>query len=150
FLILFSNALPMSLYVTVEMVNFGQAFFIDNDKELFDEESNTPARAVTSNLNSDLGQVEFIFSDKTGTLTQNVMIFRRCSVGGKIFGEPLMEADPNTNNNHSNIVNQTTSNNSDSLAHKALNGVNGVLTLDSQTHHEDYSNDTDQYSEVRN
>jgi len=93
FLILFSNALPMSLYVTVEMVNFGQAFFVGQDLQMYDEASDTPARAVTSNLNSDLGQVEYLFSDKTGTLTKNVMTFKRCSVDGTLFGPPLAEDD---------------------------------------------------------
>jgi len=56
---------------------------------MYDEISNTPARAVTSNLNSDLGQVEYLFSDKTGTLTKNVMTFKRCAVDGEVYGPPL-------------------------------------------------------------
>ena len=86
FFILFNNVVPISLYVTVEMVNFMQAFYIDNDIEMCDPITDTPALARTSSLNADLGQIEWIFSDKTGTLTCNEMKFRRCAIGGKIYG----------------------------------------------------------------
>lgn len=47
----------------------------------------TPAAARSSNMAADLGQIEYVFSDKTGTLTQNLMKFKRCSVNGRIYGE---------------------------------------------------------------
>jgi hypothetical protein len=53
-------------------------------------EQDTPALARTSNMNGDLGQIEYVFSDKTGTLTCNEMKFRRCSVGTKVYGAPLV------------------------------------------------------------
>ena len=57
FFILYSNFIPISLYVTVEICNYFQAFFIDCDREMYDEVSDTPALARTSNMNSDLGMV---------------------------------------------------------------------------------------------
>lgn len=53
---------------------------------MYHEESDTPAMARTSNLNEELGQVKYIFSDKTGTLTQNIMVFKQCSIAGVKYG----------------------------------------------------------------
>lgn len=92
FLLLFNNFIPISLYVTVEMVNYLQAAMIGTDIGMYDPETDTAARARTSNLNQDLGQIEYVFSDKTGTLTRNVMEFKQCSIGGKSFGKFVPEA----------------------------------------------------------
>jgi phospholipid-translocating P-type ATPase (flippase) len=88
FFILYCQFVPISLYVTVEMVNQYHAHFVNNDVRMWDPETDTAAAARTANLCSELGQVEYIFTDKTGTLTQNVMVFKRCSIGGRIFGDP--------------------------------------------------------------
>lgn len=45
----------------------------------------------SSSLNEELGQIQYIFSDKTGTLTQNVMEFKMVDVKGKMYG--TMPAD---------------------------------------------------------
>lgn len=87
FIILYNNLIPISLQVTLEFVKFVQAIFINWDQDMYHEESDTPAVARTSNLNEELGQVKYIFSDKTGTLTRNVMEFRKCSVGGIAYGD---------------------------------------------------------------
>ena len=59
---------------------------IFQDIDMYYEPTDTPAMARTSNLNEELGQIKYIFSDKTGTLTQNNMVFKKCSVAGIKFG----------------------------------------------------------------
>ncbi|XP_078475034.1 phospholipid-transporting ATPase IA-like isoform X3 [Lampetra planeri] len=86
FIILYNNLIPISLLVTLEVVKFTQALFINWDAEMYHAESDTPAMARTSNLNEELGQVKYIFSDKTGTLTCNIMQFKKCSVAGVMYG----------------------------------------------------------------
>ncbi|KAG2181772.1 hypothetical protein INT44_008587 [Umbelopsis vinacea] len=82
FIILFNTLIPISLYVTMEIVKLLQALYISWDRDMYHAETDTPAQAQTCTINEDLGQISFVFSDKTGTLTDNVMEFRKCSVGG--------------------------------------------------------------------
>uniref|UniRef100_A0A665UV91 Phospholipid-transporting ATPase n=1 Tax=Echeneis naucrates TaxID=173247 RepID=A0A665UV91_ECHNA len=98
FLVLYNFIIPISLYVTVEMQKFLGSFFIGWDLDLYHEESDEKAQVNTSDLNEELGQVEYVFTDKTGTLTENEMQFRECSingtkyreVNGKLIGEELL------------------------------------------------------------
>ncbi|KAK9131235.1 hypothetical protein Sjap_011722 [Stephania japonica] len=85
-LILYGYLIPISLYVSIEVVKVLQATFINHDLHMYDEESGNPAQARTSNLNEELGQVDTILSDKTGTLTCNQMDFLRCSIAGISYG----------------------------------------------------------------
>ena len=56
------------------------------------------ALARTSNLNEELGQIKYVFSDKTGTLTMNVMEYKKCTVGGISYSLDSDEMDPQPQN----------------------------------------------------
>ncbi|XP_049296342.1 probable phospholipid-transporting ATPase IA isoform X5 [Anopheles funestus] len=102
FIILYNNLIPISLQVTLELVRFLQAIFINMDIDMYHEESDTPAMARTSNLNEELGMVKYVFSDKTGTLTRNVMEFKKCSVAGAMY---MVEETPAQSRLVQNILN---------------------------------------------
>jgi phospholipid-translocating ATPase len=91
-LIAFQNIVPISLYISIEFVKTIQAFFISQDIDMYYEPLDAPCLPKTWNISDDLGQIEYIFSDKTGTLTQNVMEFQKCSIGGIPYGEGVTEA----------------------------------------------------------
>lgn len=95
-MILYGYLIPISLYVSIEIVKVLQARFINNDIAMYHEESDKPARARTSNLNEELGQVDTILSDKTGTLTCNQMEFIKCSVAGVAYGRGVTEVEKAT------------------------------------------------------
>ncbi|KAG7467216.1 hypothetical protein MATL_G00150900 [Megalops atlanticus] len=85
FMVLFNYIIPVSMYVTVEMQKFLGSYFITWDDEMFDEELGEGALVNTSDLNEELGQVEYVFTDKTGTLTENNMEFIECCVDGHVY-----------------------------------------------------------------
>uniref|UniRef100_A0A3B3ZMG9 Phospholipid-transporting ATPase n=1 Tax=Periophthalmus magnuspinnatus TaxID=409849 RepID=A0A3B3ZMG9_9GOBI len=87
YVIVLNTVVPISLYVSVEIIRLGNSFFIDWDRKMYYPKSDTPAQARTTTLNEELGQIKYIFSDKTGTLTQNIMTFNKCSINGRNYGE---------------------------------------------------------------
>jgi phospholipid-translocating ATPase len=91
--VLFQNLVPISLYITLEIVRLLQAFFIFSDTYMYYEKLDYPCTPKSWNISDDLGQIEYIFSDKTGTLTQNVMEFKKCTINGVAYGEAYTEAE---------------------------------------------------------
>jgi len=80
------NFVPISLIVTLECVKFLQAQFIQWDISIYETARDMPTKVQTSNLNEQLGQVDYVFSDKTGTLTCNDMVFKKMSIGRHTYG----------------------------------------------------------------
>ncbi|KAM5374120.1 hypothetical protein ACJA88_008282 [Fusarium oxysporum] len=91
-IILFQNLVPISLYITLEIVRTLQAIFIYSDVEMYYEPIDQPCIPKSWNISDDVGQIEYIFSDKTGTLTQNVMEFKKATINGQPYGEAYTEA----------------------------------------------------------
>ena len=92
--IIVKDFIPISLYVSLELVQFLQALFMQWDAEMRvtmnGQELGT--RVNTSSLNEELAQVHYIFSDKTGTLTENSMVYRKCVIGSEWYGKGQTEA----------------------------------------------------------
>ncbi|KAJ3084089.1 hypothetical protein HDU99_003498 [Rhizoclosmatium hyalinum] len=91
FMILYNNLIPLSLIVTMEFVKFFLGTLINSDIDMYHEASDTPATARTSSLVEELGQIDYIFSDKTGTLTCNVMEYKMCSIAGIGYAEVVSD-----------------------------------------------------------
>lgn len=116
FIIMYNTLIPLSLYVTMEIIKLGQLLLLQCDIDMYHQESNTPANAKTATILEELGQVSHIFSDKTGTLTDNLMLFRKFSVNGlswlhdiDLAGNEMqygnMEAFPTTDNPSTELKN---------------------------------------------
>ncbi|KAF5097525.1 hypothetical protein D0Z00_002357 [Geotrichum galactomycetum] len=90
--ILYQSLVPISLYISIEMVKSIQALFIYSDIFLYYEPLDYPCTPKSWSISDDLGQVEYVFSDKTGTLTQNVMEFKKCTIDGVAYGKAYTEA----------------------------------------------------------
>lgn len=80
--------IPLSLYVTLEMCKILQVYHIHHNLDLYDPLTNKRIECRALNITEELGQIQYIFSDKTGTLTENKMIFRRCSIAGVEYNHP--------------------------------------------------------------
>ncbi|KAF1943813.1 phospholipid-translocating P-type ATPase [Clathrospora elynae] len=104
FIIMFNTMIPLSLYVSLEIVKLAQMFFLHTDIDMYDPVSDTPCEPRTSTINEELGQISYIFSDKTGTLTDNSMKFRKLSVAGVAW---LHDADLQDTNQKKKLIHKT-------------------------------------------
>ncbi|PWA57300.1 P-type ATPase, HAD-like domain protein [Artemisia annua] len=91
--IVFQIMIPISLYISMELVRVGQAYFMINDANMYDETSNSRFQCRALNINEDLGQIKYVFSDKTGTLTENKMEFKYASIFGVDYSGEKADLD---------------------------------------------------------
>lgn len=96
FIIAYNNLIPISLIVTIEVIKYQQAVLINSDLDMYYAPTDTPALCRTSSLVEELGQIEYIFSDKTGTLTRNEMEFKQASIGGTSYTDVIDESKQGT------------------------------------------------------
>jgi phospholipid-transporting ATPase len=95
FWVAYSHLIPISLYVIIEMLKLSQGWLIGKDVRMYDRETDKYGMCRASDLIEELGQIDFVFSDKTGTLTQNKMIFKKCTVNGVIYGDAVNSQEDN-------------------------------------------------------
>ena len=87
YFILINTMIPISLIVTLEFVKLFQSFFINKDVDMYNEENQRFAHVSDTTIIEELGKVEYVFTDKTGTLTCNKMEFKLCVIGNKLYGD---------------------------------------------------------------
>ena len=85
YFLLLNTLIPISLTVTIEIIKMAQGIFIHWDTELYSKSQHCFCKARTVSIIEELGKVNFIFSDKTGTLTQNKLTFKFCIIGNKLY-----------------------------------------------------------------
>ncbi|KAL1373119.1 hypothetical protein HN51_003131 [Arachis hypogaea] len=120
-LMLYGYLIPISLYVSIEIVKVLQSIFINQDVHMYYPETDRPAHARTSNLNEELGQVDTILSDKTGTLTCNSMEFIKCSIAGVAYGRTITEVERALSKRKDSPFGQRSNNN---VAKPSIKGFN--------------------------
>ena len=135
FVIMFATMVPLSLYSTLEIIKLAQIFLMNSDVDMYDEQSNTPFVARNSTINEDLGQVTHIFSDKTGTLTNNEMIFKKLYVGRSEWTLEDTENSRNTIPQSSSPVTSTTDVHLSSTRHVSERTTRDLVSLMFQEPH---------------
>lgn len=87
YMVLLNTMIPISLIVSIEIVKMSQSYFIDNDKFMFSDYRSRGPTVRSASLNEELGQIQYVFTDKTGTLTTNRMEFKIALIGTRYFGD---------------------------------------------------------------
>lgn len=128
----YSHMIPISLYVMIEVLKLTQSSLIKWDVQIGKENSEfKPAECKNSDLIEELGQVDFIFSDKTGTLTRNEMVFKKCSVEGRIYTDVVSQLEKSENLSHSasEFKGNENSNEEETWIHAGNNGNKAVYNF---------------------
>ena len=130
-----TNFVPISLLVTMETIKFFQAMFMEWDIDMYDKETKTGCKVQSSTLNEELGQIKYIFSDKTGTLTKNYMKYKMMSVGNSIYGYKGKNKDIGNNDDINEIrednkdndkINLINTDDEDNINENLINGTNNL------------------------
>jgi magnesium-transporting ATPase (P-type)/class 3 adenylate cyclase len=136
-LVLYNGIVPISLYVTLEIVKFAQARQVDSDPFMTytgDDNTRRHARARTSNLNESLGQIEYLFSDKTGTLTANQMLLKSICLRGTSFSVEMGPTPVQTGVSRKNLLPASLTGQIRRLRDKAL--ARALLDAGNPLHHQ--------------
>ena len=144
-----SNFVPISLLVTMETIKFFQALFMEWDIDMFDKETSIGCKVQSSTLNEELGQIKYIFSDKTGTLTKNYMKYKMMSIGDNIYGNSKTEQNEENNINTNNDKEIKENEENEEKNNLIINDDEEQLIKDDNNKNTD-NNTKDEYGEIEN
>ncbi|XP_045133303.1 phospholipid-transporting ATPase VA-like isoform X2 [Portunus trituberculatus] len=103
FIIIYQVIIPISLYVTIEVIKLMQVYHIHQDKDFEDKRSGKTIECRALNIPEELGQIEYVFTDKTGTLTENQMVFQCCSINDVDYSHtPIINTSSSSSSQGSN------------------------------------------------
>lgn len=132
FIIMYNTLIPLSLYVTMEIIKAMQSKLMEWDIDMYYKPANISCESRTATILEELGQVSYIFSDKTGTLTDNMMIFRKFSVCGSSWLHNLDELDSQENDENNQLgltqISTTSNSNVSVVSQSDQNFVQDILT----------------------
>lgn len=126
-LIMYQTLVPISLYITIEIIKTIHAYFIYSDVNMYYERLDYPCTPKSWGISDDLGQIEYIFSDKTGTLTQNIMEFKKFAVADKSYGLAYTSAQQGMDKRLGNVDIHTKITQMNSLMSTQLDEMSGIL-----------------------